>query len=181
VDPEIGMANNLAERRLVVRVHQVWLKAAGASYPRRAQIDPTELGRDWANCAMIDLDAILTRSRFSYVGSALRDLSSPTFERQCIGECLEGSLLELATRQVPQVVEEKQAIRFAGSAIHQDVNILYRAILLPLSENGTQIDGILAAIGCREIAVDQDFRIGEADPGRRAIITGGMERPRSPN
>jgi hypothetical protein len=183
VDLDIAMANHLAERRLIIRVRQIWLKAAGTSnYPRRSQIDPTELGRDWANCVMIDLDEAPARSRFSYVGSALRDLCSPTFERQFICECLEGSLLELATRQVPQVVEEKKVLSFAGSAIHQDVNILYRSILLPLSENGTKIDGILAAIGYREIAVDQGFHITDVGPVQRATSTSDIvERLRPRN
>jgi hypothetical protein len=150
-----AMAEQSVERRLTARVHRVWKEAATHTYPRRAQIDPADLGADWANCLMIDLDSVPTRSRFSYVGSALRDFSWPIFDRQCISECLEGTLLELVARHVPRILETKEPLGFAGAATHQDADILYRTILLPLSENGRDIDGVLAAIGYREIAIEQ--------------------------
>jgi hypothetical protein len=156
------------ERRLIVRVHHAWQKVAGESYPRRSQIDPAAFGADWAYCFMIDLDAMPGRSRFSYLGHALRDLTWPTFERQSIGECLEGSLLELATRQIPQLLERKRAQSLAGSAFHQDTDILYRTILLPLSESGKTIDGVLGAIGYREIMAEYDLPASRQAQGRQA-------------
>jgi hypothetical protein len=169
------MAKSTAERRLTARVYRAWLNAAGASFPRRSQIDPTELGADWANCFMIDIDPVATRSRFSYVGSALRDLSWPTFERQSISECLEGSLLDLATKYVPQLVQKKKPLSFAGSAFHQDADILYRTILLPLSENGADIDGLLAAIGYREIAVEETSRASRNDTSSDLLQAGDFQ------
>jgi hypothetical protein len=157
-----------AERRLVIRVHHIWQKVSGNSYPRRSQIDPAVFGADWAYCFMIDLDQVPGRSRFSHLGHALRDLTWPTFERQSVGECLEGSLLELATRQIPQLLEKKRAQSFAGSAFHQDADILYRTILLPLSENGKEIDGVLGAIGYREIAPEYDLHAKRQASGRQA-------------
>ena len=171
------MADHLAERRLVLRIHDAWQKAAGNSYPRRSQIDPTEFGADWSHCFMIDLDEKHACSRFSYLGSALRDFTWPTFERQSIGECLEGSLLELATRQIPQLIEKRRAQSFAGSAFHQDTDILYRTILLPISENGDRIDGVLGAIGYREISPERDLHTirqasGQQSSGRPAAANG---------
>jgi hypothetical protein len=161
------MVDHLAERRLIIRVHHSWQQVAGSSYPRRSQIDPTDFGPDWAYCFMIDLDEVHSRSRFSYLGHALRDFTWPTFERQSLGECLEGSLLELATRQIPRLVEKGLAQSFAGSAFHQDADILYRTILLPISENGKRIDGVLGAIGYREVAAEQNVHDGRQ--GHQAI------------
>jgi hypothetical protein len=157
-----------AERRLIIRVHHIWQKAAGDSYPRRSQIDPAVFGADWAFCFMIDLDNTPGRSRFSHLGHALRDLTWPTFERQSISECLEGSLLELATRQIPHLLERKRAQSFSGSAFHQDTDILYRSILLPLSESGEEIDGVLGAIGYREVAPEYDLHAARQSEGREA-------------
>jgi hypothetical protein len=157
-----------AERRLVIRVHHIWQKVAGNSYPRRSQIDPAIFGADWAYCFMIDLDREPGLSRFSHLGHALRDLTWPTFERQSISECLDGSLLELATRQIPQLLERKKAQSFAGSAFHQDTDILYRTILLPLSESGKEIDGILGAIGYREVTPEYDLHATREPKGREA-------------
>jgi hypothetical protein len=157
-----------AERRLIIRVHHIWQKAAENSYPRRSQIDPAVFGADWAYCFMIDLDQVPSRSRFSHLGHALRDLTWPTFERQSIGECLDGSLLELATRQIPHLLERKRAQSFAGSAFHQDTDILYRSILLPLSESGKEIDGVLGAIGYREVAPEYDLHSARQAKDREA-------------
>jgi hypothetical protein len=151
----IGIAamTSSEERRLTARVHAVWKRAAGNGLPRRSQIDPAEFGLDWANCLMIDIDDDPRRSRFSYVGIALRDPTWPTFDRQCVSECLEGSLLELVTRHIARVAMTRNPISFGGSAVHDETSIVYRTVLLPLSETGERIDGVLGAIAFRELAL----------------------------
>jgi hypothetical protein len=139
------------ERRLTARVHAVWKRLAGSGLPRRSQIDSADFGLDWANCLMIDVDEVPERSRFSYVGIALRDPTWPTFDRQCISECLDGSLLELVTRHVARVAMTRNPISFGGQAVHDETAILYRTVLLPLSETGERVDGVLGAIAFREI------------------------------
>lgn len=113
---------------------------------------------------MIDVDADPRRSRFSYVGNALHDPTCPIFDRQPVSECLEGSLLELVTRQIPRLLNSGRPVSIGGSAIHEELNILYRTILLPLSENGQKPDGLLAAVGYREIAVANEIPIAEIGP-----------------
>jgi hypothetical protein len=169
------MANDAVERRLTARVYKAWLRAAGNSYPRRSQIDPAELGSDWANCVMIDLDPVAANSRFAHVGSALRDHSWPTFERQPISDCLEGSLLYLAAKAVPDLLQRNQPLSFSGSTQHQDTDILYRIVLLPLSEQGTQIDGVMAAIGYREIGAEQGVAITAGSALKDTLQTQGLQ------
>ena len=147
------MTETTDERRLTARVHAVWKKLAGTGLPRRSQIDPADFGLDWPNCLMIDVDQVPQRSRFSYVGTALRDPTWPIFDRQCISECLDGSLLELVTRHIPRVAVTLNPISFGGSAIHDEISILYRTVLLPLSETGERVDGVLGAIAFREVTV----------------------------
>jgi len=108
---------------------------------------------------MIDIAPELRRSRFSHVGSALRDASWPTFDRQCLAECLDGSLLELVTRHVPRLLQANKPVTAGGQAVHEEINILYRTVLLPLSEGGHHIDGVLAAVGYREIAATADISV----------------------
>jgi hypothetical protein len=147
------MTSTSAERRLTARVHAVWKRLAGTGLPRRSQIDSADFGLDWANCLMIDVDEVPERSRFAYVGIALRDPTWPTFDRQCISECLEGSLLELVTRHVPRVATTRNPISFGGQAVHDETAILYRTVLLPLSETGERVDGVLGAIAFREVTL----------------------------
>jgi hypothetical protein len=160
------------DRRLVVRVHNIWKKAAGDVMPRRSQIDPREFGADWANCILIDLDPVPGRSRFSHVGENLRDPTWPTFDRQCVSECLEGSLLELVTRHISKLTTKRKPISLAGSAVHDEADILYRTTLLPLSETGDKIDGVLAAVAYREVTVAQELLLVETlpEPGAKAPL-----------
>ena len=147
------MTSTSAERRLTARVHAVWKRLAGNGLPRRSQIDSADFGLDWPYCLMIDVDEIPERSRFAYVGIALRDPTWPTFDRQCISECLDGSLLELVTRYVPRVALNRSPVSFGGTAVHDETSILYRTLLLPLSETGERVDGVLGAIAFREVSV----------------------------
>ena len=141
------------DRRLIMRVLAVWKKAAGdRAFPRRSQIDPRLFGRDWSHCVLIDIDPALAHSRLAYVGEILRDPSWPPFERQCISDCLDGSLLQLATGQIGVVLARGVPISFGGSAVHDEGPILYRSILLPLSEDDVAIDGVLGAVNYREVA-----------------------------
>ena len=105
------------ERRLIVRVHTVWKKIAGSGMPRRSQIDPRDFGTDWSNCMLIDLDPVATRSRFSHVGENLRDPTWPTLDRQCVAECLDGTLLELVTRHISKLTVKRKPVSFGGSAV----------------------------------------------------------------
>src|SRR3954465_13151288 len=99
------MAIEEMERRLTNRVLGIWQALASERFPSRAQIDPTQFGGDWAQCVMIDIAPELPRSRISHLGAALRDSSWPTFERQCVSESLEGSLVELVTRHIPRLLQ----------------------------------------------------------------------------
>jgi hypothetical protein len=174
------MTDSNLDRRLTHRVLNIWKRLAGSGFPRRSQIDPRDFGADWANCIMIDVDPAAGKSRFAHVGNMLRDPTWPTFERQTLSECLEGTLLELIGRHVPTVDTKKKPVSVAGSAHHEGADILYRAILLPLSESGKRIDGIIAAIVYREVSAADSVAVPEeamrlaiartpaAQPARRA-------------
>jgi hypothetical protein len=155
------------DRRLTTRVLNTWKRLAGGGFPRRSQIDPRDFGADWSHCLMIDLDPVVSNSRFSHVGSALRDPTWPTFDRQTVEECLAGTLLELLARKIPQVMARKKPIAMGGSAYHDNCNILYRTILMPISESAEHIDGILVAIAYREVAAVDDLPNADAALGHR--------------
>jgi hypothetical protein len=161
------MKQETADRRLTMRVLTRWRALAeGRRFPRRAQLDPQLFGQDWPNCLVIDMAPRMEQSRLAYVGDALRDPAWPHFERQRIAECLNDTLLQLATSKIPEVIARRAPIGFGGPATYNEASILYRAILLPLSESGDEIDGIFGAISYREVAerdeVSADERFAEA-------------------
>jgi hypothetical protein len=140
------------ERRLVMRVLTHWRSMGGeAGLPRRSAVDPQRFGRDWSNCLLIDVGPEAHDSRFSFVGEDLRDPHWPTFERQRIGECVEHTLLHCATSFLDRVLTEQASVA-EGIGTHRGTPVLYRSILLPLSEDGSRVDGVLGATNYRDVA-----------------------------
>jgi hypothetical protein len=145
------MEHRADDRRLVMRVLTQWRELAGGrGLPRRSQIDPQHFGQDWANCLLIDVDPEPHQSRLAFIGELLRDPTWPTFDRQRIAECLDDTLLYSATAHIDRVIAEREPVA-EGVGTHVGAAVLYRSILLPLSEDGHRIDGVLGAVNCREI------------------------------
>lgn len=159
------------EQRLVLRVLAQWQAlCAEDALPRRSQIDPAHFGKDWMNCLLIDIDPRSERSRFAFVGDRLRDPSWPTLERQAIGDCQENTLLHLATSYIPRVLSKGVPVSTGGVGIHQSVPIVYRSILLPLSEGDGRIDGVLGAANYREIPVTVEIHPFREHPFRALAV-----------
>jgi hypothetical protein len=149
---DCSLAPQQHEYRLIMRVLARWRALADLrGLPRRSQIDPRAFGEDWRHCLLIDLDPRPEHSRLAFVGEGLRDPSWPTFERQSIAECAQETLLYTATSYLDRVVNEREPL-LEGVGLHIGTPVLYRSILLPLSENGSRIDGVLGAANFREAA-----------------------------
>ena len=161
------------EQRLIMRVlAQYRGLCRGAGLPRRAQINPALFGRDWAHCLLVDLDPHLEASRFAYIGDRLGDPTWPAFDRQTLADCGENTLLRAATAYAPRVLARGMPISRGGIGLHRETPIIYRSILLPLSEGGAVIDGLLGAANFREIPVQEEIhplRPQAADVAQDAI------------
>jgi hypothetical protein len=144
------MNHQAGERRLVLRVLTQWRDLSGGGLPRRSQVDPRRFGQDWAQCLLIDVDPEPTQSRLAFIGEGLRDPTWPAFDRQCIGECAPTTLLHSATAYIARAVAEREPVA-EGVALHVGAPVRFRSVLLPLSEDGVRIDGVLGAANYREI------------------------------
>jgi hypothetical protein len=164
-----SLAAQQDEQRLVMRVLAQWRALTdGRGLPRRAQIDPRAFGEDWRHCLLIDLDPQAERSRLAFVGESLHDPSWPTFERQSIADCQKDSLLHVATSYIARVVAKGVPISSGGVGIHHGMPIVYRSILLPLSEGG-KIDGLLGAANYREIPVAEEIHAFREHPASNPV------------
>lgn len=154
------MENGEREHRLVMRMLTKWRALVGPDgFPRRSQIDPLDFGEDWPHCFLVDVDPVPERSRFAFVGANLVDPSWPIFERQCVADCGEGTLLHVATSNIGRVTAKRAPVSIGGAALHFEVPILYRSILLPLSERSGSVDGILGAANFREIPETEEIHL----------------------
>ncbi len=139
------------ERRLTSRVLRHWTEMAMAqSFPRFADIDPWLVGDDWAHCILLRHDAIAQRWQFVVVGEKLAPPSEHRLEGRLVEDCPSETLLSNLLVSVPMAVSARAPMTLAGSANHGATRVVYRAVLLPLSEDGIHIDGMLGAANCRD-------------------------------
>ena len=136
------------ERRLVWRVMRHWAKIArGGRFPRRDEINPYLIGEDGANCLLIAVESPIELSYFVMVGVNLA-------VALCPNDTLAGVLLS----RVPQVVSAHRGLIIEGGAKFGGVEILYRAALLPVSEDGETIDHVLGAANYRPLDAKEALR-----------------------
>jgi hypothetical protein len=118
-----------------------WTKlAAERRFPRLNEIEPWMVGDDWANCLLIAVQSPVELSHFTAVGANLA-------VALCPADTLAGVLLS----HLPWVVSSRSSLVVEGGAVLRGVPILYRAALLPLSEDGGAIDHVLGAANQRAL------------------------------
>ena len=74
-----------------------------------------------------------------------------------MSECEEGSLLHAMVSSAPRVLAMRLPISSGGVLTHDGEPVLYRCILLPLSEADGHIDGLLAAASYRTVAMTEEI------------------------
>jgi len=52
-------------------------------------------------------------------------------------------------------------VSYGGTASHEGKDILYRIVVLPLSDDGVRIDALLAAMTYRDIPQASEFRVSD--------------------
>jgi hypothetical protein len=145
------------ERRLVSRVLHYWHDSAkGRRCPSASQIDPALVGDDWANCAVIWLDPELERSTFIVVGANLLPPRHDAVDGEPIAACPAHSLLAVLVKYLARFQPNGGPLSVSGTAMHGTGPVLFRSVLLPLSEDGTHIDSVLGAANFRELRRGED-------------------------
>lgn len=140
------------ERRLVLRLMAYWDDLRGErDFPAVGDLDPQAIGDDWPWCHVITLADPIEDSVFRYVGESLVADSADTDvdEGLRLGDCPEHTLLYHAIRQIPRMLEKEVPFSTGGEAEIDGVAVLYRSILLPLSNDGTRIDHIFGGANSR--------------------------------
>jgi hypothetical protein len=133
------------DRRLVSRLlHRVTGGGAGRTLPRLNDVDPWLIGEDWANCALVSVRQPHAQSVFTVVGNKLLPRGT-VLVHEPISKCPARTLLGVILPYLGQAVDVRACLMLEGAADHLDRPILYRSLLLPLSEDNKKIDAILIA------------------------------------
>jgi hypothetical protein len=132
------------ERRLVWRMLRHWKEIArGRRFPSRDEIESWVQCEDGKNCLLIAVEAPIELSHFVAVGVNLA-------VALCPADTLAGVLLS----KVPRVVSARRGLMIEGTANLRGRCILYRSVLLPLSDRGIVIDHVFGATNYRFVLAD---------------------------
>ncbi len=141
------------ERRLVLRVLEYWRGLTdGETLPSESKIDSTAIADLWPHCAVLDVTAKEADPQITYVGVALIDAVGMDISGKRLSHVPADTLVAKGFSYFGQVLVKKVPITYGGEFVDRhNVKIRYRSIILPLAENGVNINGLLAAANCGEI------------------------------
>jgi hypothetical protein len=139
------------ERRLVSRVLRHWQEMAlGRNLPSKDHIDPWLIGDDWSYCMLLSLGGQGSTPTFLTVGAKLLP-SDDAWSHRPIEECPGGTIPAAMLAQVERCVAEARPLKLSGGALHLGNEVLFRALLMPLSGDGDRVDGIFGAANFRSM------------------------------
>jgi hypothetical protein len=140
------------ERRLVFRLLTHWRGLAGENdFPSFADVDPAAMPDMWPFCFVLDTtehsnDPIVRIAEPGIAGDAANVIGRP------VTALPRATLIEQACSYFPDVLRKRVPISRGGDFIRWDgVRVLYRSILLPMSDDGETICGLLGAANFREV------------------------------
>ncbi len=137
-------------------MHEYWqeLRADG-DFPATADFHEGVLGEDWLWSLIIGLGETPDEAVFRHVGNHLWNPDWGSWDGLSLRDCPQPSLLAAAVDYIPRVLDRQVPISIGGELAVTDMSILYRSILLPLSSNGSDIDGLLGAANFRPIGTQE--------------------------
>lgn len=144
------------ERRLVLRLLTHWRDLCGRrTFPTFDDIDPATIPDMWPHCIVLDRIAAGEEPVLRFVGEAIGRHAPDSLVDSPISAVPSGTLIAHALSYVHQVIEAQIPISRGGQFVNRAGNtVLYRSIVLPMSDDGKAISGLLCAANCREVAAD---------------------------
>jgi hypothetical protein len=110
----------------------------------------------WPHCAMLDVAGKETDPEFMFIGNALAETAEAELTGQRLSRVPADTLLAKGLSYFGQVLAKRVPVTFGGDFTdRRGVKFLYRSVILPLADDGTNINRLLAAANCREIAGDE--------------------------
>jgi len=141
------------ERRLVLRLLSYWrgLSEDGV-LPSFAAIDPSAMKDMWESCFVLDAVGHEADPVFRTVGAAFAEHSPIDLIDRRVSEARANTLVHASVSYIHEVICKGVPISRGGEFYKADgVKVLYRSIVLPMSDDGETISGLLCAANCREV------------------------------
>jgi hypothetical protein len=141
------------ERRLVLRLLAHWRTLCEErKYPSFADLDPDEIPDIWPFSFVLEILDDREEPVFRAVGDELAAYTDFLLTDRRVSEAPDHTLPGVAISYVDEMLEKRVPISRGGEFLKADgTKVLYRSILLPMSDDGETISGVLGAANCREI------------------------------
>ncbi len=141
------------ERRLVLRLLAYWrFLCRDNGFASFTDIDPTEIPDLWPHCFILEVLGEGSEPVFRSIGNALATNSNEDLTGQNISVVSAETLIGTAIDYTDEVLQKGVPVSRGGEFVKADgTKVLYRSILLPLSDDGETIRGLFGAANCREI------------------------------
>lgn len=139
----------ITERRLTERVRNKWARLAGDSLPSLKDIEALNFGPDWPFCFAVDLRLSDIFPYFLFMGDAISRYSTayPMGDPR-----REKNLLDTAIAKMDEAALSRAPVEFNDiKQLDDGRRVAFRSILLPLSENGTDVTHIFGAAKGRSV------------------------------
>jgi len=137
-----------AERRLVGRLLTYWHSLCeGRSFPRLQDLDPEYIGDDWRWSFILKTGDHRDFPNFAYLGPEIAKYSGIFLTGQ---DTFTNTLLDVATHKLERVFREGCPLLMEDIVTCYDgQRLMFRAVLLPLSDDGHSINYVLGAANGR--------------------------------
>ena len=142
------------ERRLVLRLLAQWRDWCGENrFAVFDDIDPPEIPEIWPHCFVLDVLGHRDDPVFRTAGEEYAAHSATELVDSRVSDSSSQTLIGASTSFLPEVLKREVPITRGGEFVKEDgVTVLYRSILLPMSDDGETMSGLLGAANCRELS-----------------------------
>lgn len=146
------------ERRLVLRLLSYWRELCGEQeFASFADVDPANIPDMWDNCLVLDVTGHQENPVFRSIGLELATLVDVDLIDRHVTEAPQNTLVSVAVAYAGEVLRKQVPISRGGEFFKPDgIRVLYRSILLPMSDDGETVSGLFGAANCREVIDDPD-------------------------
>ena len=151
--PDTTDAPQGMERRMVLRLLAHWRAwQDDDGFPSFACVDPAEIAEIWSNCFVLDFLGHEDNPVIRMVGEELAAYMPRAVVNGHLSDVPAGTLIEHAASYYEEVLRRGVPISRGGEfRKYNGRHVLYRSIILPMSDDGRRISGLLGAANCREV------------------------------
>ncbi len=142
------------DRRMVLQMLAYWREMRGdGAFPSFEDFDPRAIPEIWVNVFVLDLEGFPNDPLFRLAGDAFAAKTGSPLRNIRISQVPENTLAERSVSYYREVIARGVPISRGGEFNKSDgTKVLYRGVILPMSDDGVTINGLLGAANCREPA-----------------------------